>query len=224
MQDSDTRWIDNIPSTLYGVFTEVFRSYAYGTVKIFSIDYTMLDQYLNKTSADWVPQLNSLSGVSMDGNLSTTETGFSSYDVVFGGGYDATVYTRANATHVYYGIQMDNYTVGDDAFGLQIAPEGSTSTRDIRVVNYEGNQFYDGHLDYYGNWAEDTHGANSTEFATGQHVIEFMVPLNSSDPQDVALQPGMNYQIKFMFWNHVDRGEPTLDSDWVTIWVPVELH
>ncbi len=223
-KETDTRWTSNIPMDLYGAFDLSFISYQYGLVKIYSIDYTMLDQFNNKTSAQWAPQFDALSSISMDGNISDVESGFTSNDVVFGGGYDATVYTRANSTHMYYGIRMDNYTVGEDAFGIQLSSLNNPDDSDLRIVNYEGHDSYDGHVDYFGNWAEDTGGANSTEYATGDHVIEFLIPLNSQDPQDLNMKGGMNYQIKFLFWNNIDTGEPTLDSDWITLWVPVELH
>ncbi len=222
--EQDPRWISQIPTSLYGVFEEAFVSSSYGLVKIYDIDYTMLYQYYNRTDADWTANLDTLSGMSIDGNLSTDETDFQSYQMVFGGGYDATVYTQSNSTHMYYGVQMDNYTVGEDAFGLQIAAPDSTTNPDIRIVNYDGNEYYDGHVDYFGNWAADTDGADSNEFATGENVIEFLIPLDSEDSQDVTLKGGMNYQIKFMFWNNIDSGEPTLDGDWTIIWVPVELH
>ncbi len=224
MDDSDARWVNYIPGSLYGAFTPAFTSYSYGTVKVYSIDYTMLEQYYNKTAADWVPDLNSLSSMELDGNISAAEQAYSSYTTVFSGGYDAKVYTRSNSTHMYFGVQMDNYTMGEDAFGMQISPVDSTNTGDLRLVNYDGNDFYDGHIDYYGNWAEDTSGANATEFATGEHVIEFLVPLGSGDTQDMNMTNGMNYQIRFMFWNNANTGNPTLDSDWATIWVPVQLH
>ncbi len=224
MSDPDTRWTNHIPTTLWGAFESVFISYSYGTVKLYSIDYTMLEQFENKTSADWVPSFNRLESMSLDGNISETESRYNSYDVVFGGGYDATVYTNANSTHMYYGISMDNYTMGEDALGIQISSLDSPENSDLRIVNYDGNEFYDGHIDYYGEWAEDTDGANSEEFAVGENVIEFIIPLDSDESQDINLQPGMNYQVKFMFWNNIDSGEPTLDSDWITIWVPVELH
>ena len=175
----DSAWVEHIPDSLYGAFKPVFTSYQYGTVKIYEIDYTMYEQYLNQTSADWAPTVGTLDGVDLDGELSATETGFSHQDVVFGGGYEATVYTRANGTHLYYGIRMANYTVGDDAFAIQISPLGSTSTADIRAVNYEGQQYYDGHLRYDGEWVSDTSSANATLYATGEHVIEFLIPLGS---------------------------------------------
>lgn len=222
--ESDPRWTGYIPSDLYGAFDLSFISYQYGLVKIYSIDYTMLEQYNNKTSAQWVPQYNSLSSISMDGTISASESGFASNDVVFGGGYDGTVYTRANSTHIYYGISMDNYTVGEDAFGIQVSSLDNPDDADIRIVNYDGHDAYDGYIDYYGDWAEDTGGVNSTEFATGENVIEFIIPLDSEDSQDLNMKGGMNYQIKLMFWNNIDSGQPTLDSDWITFWVPVELH
>ncbi len=222
--NSDTRWTTYIPDDLYGAFSLEFISYSYGTVKVFSIDYTMLEQYYNRTAADWIPDLNTLGSVSRDGNISTAETGFSSYDVVFGGGYDAKVYTRSNSTHMYYGIRMDNYTVGEDAFGLQLSPFDSTDTGDIRAVNYEGNDYYDGHIDYYGDWAQDSTASDSSEYATGENVIEFLIPLDSGDSQDLNMTGGMNYQIRFLFWNNANTGNPTLDSDWAVLWVPVELH
>ncbi|MFW9933516.1 MAG: hypothetical protein ACFFDR_12775, partial [Candidatus Thorarchaeota archaeon] len=223
-RESDARWKTNIPDSLYGAFTLDFTSYSYGTVKVYSIDYTMLEQYYNKTAADWVPDLNTLGNVVLDGNVSTAESGYSSYDIVFGGGYDATVYTRSNSTHMYYGIRMDDYSLGEDAFGMQISPIGSTDTGDLRIVNYEGNDYYDGHIDYYGDWAKDSAASDPSEYATGENVIEFLIPLNSESSQDLNMTGGMNYQIKFMFWNNADTGNPTLDSDWAVIWVPVELH
>ncbi len=223
-QDSDSRWVSNIPSDLYGAFNLEFISYSYGTVKLYSIDYTMLEQYNNKTAADWVPDLDVLDDVSLDGNLSTSELAFSSYDLVFGGGYDAKVYTRSNSTHIYYGIQMDNYTIGEDAFGLQISPIDSTDTGDLKLVNYEDQDYFDGYIDYYGDWTEDASGSDSSEYATGERVIEFLLPLSSDDSHDLNMTGGMNYQIRFLFWNNANTGNPTLDSDWTIIWVPVELH
>jgi dolichyl-diphosphooligosaccharide--protein glycosyltransferase len=220
----DTRWIENIPQTLYGAFEPAFWSSQFATVKLYSIDYTMLEQYENRTQADWTPERGSLDSVSMDGDISDTENDFQNYDVVFGGGYEATVYTESNDTHLYYGIHMDNYTLGEDAFGLEIAPIDSALNPDIRIVNYGGEQYYDGHLAFTGEWALDSSGANSSLFATGENTIEFIIPLNSDDPQDINLQPGMNYRIKLMFWHNADSGEPTFDSDWFTFWVPVELY
>ncbi|UCE10731.1 MAG: hypothetical protein JSW61_02010, partial [Candidatus Thorarchaeota archaeon] len=137
---------------------------------------------------------------------------------------EATVYTEANSTHIYYGIDMANYTLGDDAFGIQIAPLDSTSNPDIRIVNYDGNEYFDGHIDYNGDWAADSSGANATEFGTGEGVIEFIIPLDSSDHQDLRLNPGMNYQIRLMWWNNIDKGEPTFASEWTEFWVPVDLY
>ncbi len=222
--ETDTRWVSQIPSNLYGAFNLDFISYSYGTVKVYSIDYTMLEQYYNKTSADWAPQLDTLQSVDLDGNISASESAFSSYDIVFGGGYDATVYTRSNSTHMYYGIQMDNYTLGEDAFGLQLSPIDTTEKGDLRLVNYQGNDYYDGHIDYYGDWAKDSSGSDSSEYATGNNVIEFIIPLDSGDSQDLNMTGGMNYQIRFLFWNNADTGNPTLDSDWAVLWVPVQLH
>jgi dolichyl-diphosphooligosaccharide--protein glycosyltransferase len=222
---SDSRWAADIPTTLYGAFNLEFISYSFGLVKLYKIDYTMLHQYDNKTSADWVPQLDSLSGMSMDGVISTQEQQYTNYNVVFGGGYDATVYTRSNGTDLYVGISMANYTVGQDSFGIQIAPLGSTSKgSDLRIVNYDNMQNFDGHVDYYGNWVPDSTGANSQEFATGNKAIEFLIPLNSTDSQDLNMTGGMNYQFRLMFWNNVNTGFPTLDTDWTTIWAPVQLH
>ncbi len=224
IENPDKRWVNNIPQTLHGAFKEAFISYAYGFVKIYEIDYTMLEQYNNRTSSDWRLEKDSLSQVSIDGSLSPQEEDFQSFDTVFGGGYDATVYTRANSTHVYYGIQMDNYTLAEDAFGLQISPIDSTSVSDIRAVNYQGKEYFDGHIDYYGDWVADAQGANESEAATGENVIEFLLPLNSEDPDDIPLSPGNKYQIRFLFWNNIQTGEPTLNSDWTVFWVPVELH
>jgi hypothetical protein len=223
-QESDTRWTNHIPVTLWGAFEEAFVSYSFGTVKLYSIDYTMLEQWENKTSADLAPSFNRLSSMQIDGDLSDTELGYNSYDVVFGGGYDAKVYTNANSTHMYYGISMDNYTIGEDALGIQISSLDNPDDADIRIANYDGNEFYDGHVDYYGDWAEDSDGANAEEFAANGNIIEFLIPLDNEDSQDLNLKPGMNYQVKFMFWNNVDSGQPTLDSDWITFWVPTELH
>ncbi len=224
LQDPDARWVNNIPMSLFGAFTSAFISSSYGTVKIYNVDYTMLEQYYNRTDADWIAELDTLSGMSLDGNISDTESEFQSYPIVFGGGYEADVYTQSNGTHVYYGVNMDNYTLGEDAFGLQVSSLDSPSDSDIRIVNYDGNDFYDGHIDYYGDWAADSTESNTTEYATGENVIEFILPLYNDDSQDLEMLGGMNYQIKFLFWNNVDIGEPTLDSDWVVIWVPVQLH
>jgi hypothetical protein len=118
---------------------------------------------------------------------------------------------------------MDNYTVGDDAFGIQISPEDMHLDSDIRIVNYNGMP-YDGHIRYDGTWAQDSTGTNSTEFATGDGVIEFLIPLNSEDPQDLGMHPGMNYQIRLLWWDNVKTGEPVFASPWRTFWVPVQLY
>ncbi|MGQ4912037.1 MAG: STT3 domain-containing protein [Candidatus Thorarchaeota archaeon] len=221
---SDTDWVSHMPVDLHGAFKEPYISSSYGTVKIYEIDYTMYYQWLNRTHADWVPELATEElGSTLDGVLDGTEQGFTHYNVVFGGGYDATVYTKSNSTHMYYGIQMENYTLGDDALGIQISPIGAPEDSDIRIVNYNGQNF-DGHIRYDGTWAEDSTGTNSTEFATGDNVIEFIVPLNSGDPQDVRMLPGMNYQIKLLWWNNVDHGEPSFASDWITFWAPIQLY
>ena len=221
---SDSEWVSHMPVNLHGAFKTPYISSSYGTVKIYEIDYTMYYQWLNRTQADWVldytgSELDSV----LDGVIDSTERGFDSYDVVFGGGYEAKVYTQSNTTHMYYGIQMDNYTLGDDAFGLRISPVGAPQDSDLRIVNYNG-QNYDGHIRYDGTWAEDTTGTNSTEFATGENVIEFLIPLNGGDPQDVGMNPGMNYQIKLLWWNNVNYGEPSFASTWTTFWAPVQLY
>jgi hypothetical protein len=183
----------------------------------------MYYQWLNKTQSDWQPQFAGTDlGITLDGDINGSELSLTSYPVSFGGGYEATVYTESNTTHMYYGIQMDNYTLGDDAFGIQISPPGSTEDSDLRIVNYNGQDF-DGHIRFDGTWAEDSTGTNSSEFATGDGVIEFVVPLNGGDPQDVSMTPGMNYQIRLLWWNNVDHGEPSFTMDWTTFWVPVEL-
>jgi hypothetical protein len=124
---------------------------------------------------------------------------------------------------MYYGIQMDNYTLGEDAFGIQLSPENAVLDSDLRIVNYNGQPF-DGNIHYDGTWTEDSTGTNSTEFASGDNVIEFIIPLQSGDPQDVGMFPGMNYQLKFLWWNNVDHGEPTFASDWNTFWVPIQIY
>ncbi|MFW9805803.1 MAG: STT3 domain-containing protein [Candidatus Thorarchaeota archaeon] len=220
----DTDWTDHMPVDLYGAFSAPYYSSGYGTVKIYEIDYTMYNQWRNRTQADWVLGLteNNLN-VNIDGVLSGAEPDFPSNTVSFGGGYEAKVYTHSNGTHMYYGIQMDNYTLGDDAFGLQIAPLDDPLKSDLRIVNYYG-QDYDGHVRYDGTWAEDSTGTDSSEFATGDHVIEFLIPLDGGDPQDLPMSPGMNYQIRLLWWNNIDHAEPTFRSTWQTFWVPVELH
>ena len=222
---SNSDYISHMPTELHGAFMmPPYYSSEYGTVKIYEIDYTMYYQYLNKTQADWVPDLDPLEGGIADGNLTDDEKEFQNYPVVFGGGYDATVYTRSNATHMYYGVQMDNYTLGQDAFGLQLAPLDSTDRPDIRIVNYDGQEFYDGNVGYDEEWGADSSGLNMTEFATGENVIEFIIPLYSEDPQDVFMGGGQNYQLRFLFWKNVISGEPTLSSDWTSFWVPVNLY
>ncbi|MGY5871733.1 MAG: STT3 domain-containing protein [Candidatus Thorarchaeota archaeon] len=220
----DTAWTSHMPVTLNGAFKEPFISSSYGTVKIYEIDYTMYDQYINRTLADRVPGLTSgsLAGV-IDGSLTSAENALSGYDVAFGGGYNARVYSQANSTHMYYGIQMDNYTLGEDAFGIQFSPENAPLDSDLRIVNYNGQSF-DGNIRYDGTWAEDSTGTDSTMFATGGNVIEFLIPLGSSDPQDLSMFPGMNYQMKFLWWNNVDHGEPTFASPWNTFWAPIQLY
>ena len=221
---SDTEWLSYMPIDLHGAFEEPYYSASYGTVKIFEIDYTMYYQWLNKTQSDWQLQLATDNlGVVLDGGINGSEQSFTSYPVSFGGGYEATVYTESNSTHMYYGIQMDNYTLGDDAFGIQISPLDSIEDSDLRIVNYDGQDF-DGHIRYDGTWAEDSTGTNSSEFASGDGVIEFIVPLHGGDPQDVPMSPGMNYQIRLLWWNNANHGEPTFTVNWNSFWVPVELY
>ncbi|KXH76847.1 MAG: hypothetical protein AM326_06435 [Candidatus Thorarchaeota archaeon SMTZ-45] len=221
---NDNEWISHMPVSLYGAFSEPYYSSGYGIVKIYAIDYTMYEQWLNRTGAEWNLGLSDESlDMNIDGSLSESETDFPSYTVSFGGGYEARVYTQSNSTHMYYGIQMDNYTLGADAIGLQIAPLNEPLKSDLRIVNYNGQDF-DGHIRYDGTWAEDSTGTNSSEFATGNNVIEFVVPLNGGDPQDLPMTPGMNYQIRLLWWNNVNYGEPSFTGNWSTFWVPVELH
>ncbi|MFW9787112.1 MAG: STT3 domain-containing protein [Candidatus Thorarchaeota archaeon] len=221
---NDQAWVNHMPVNLYGAFSEPYYSSSYGTVKIYEIDYTMYEQWVNRTNADWILGLSDASlDISIDGNLTGSETTFPSYSVTFGGGYEAKVYTRSNSTHMYYGIQMDNYTIGNDAFGLQISPIDSPQSSDLRIVNYNG-QNYDGYIRYDGTWSEDSTGTNSSEFATGNDVIEFLVPLDGGDPQDLPMAPGMNYQIRFLWWNNIHHGEPSFTGNWDIFWVPVELH
>ena len=118
---------------------------------------------------------------------------------------------------------MANYTQGDDAFGIQISPLDSPGDSDLRIVNYNGQDF-DGHIRYDGTWAEDSTGTNSSEFASGDGVIEFVVPLDNGDPQDVSMFQGMNYQIKLLWWNNVNHGEPSFTVNWNSFWVPIELY
>ncbi len=220
----DTEWTDHMPVNLHGAFVNPFTSSAYGLVKIYEIDYTMYEQYMNQTKADWVPGLASANlGVSLDGSLSTTELSSPSYEYTFAGTYKSQIYTRSNSTHMYYGIKMNNYTVGDDAFGIQISPEGMPLDSDIRIVNYNGLP-YDGHIRYDGTWAQDSTGTNTTEFATGNGVIEFLLPLKSGDPQDLGMYPGMNYQIRLLWWDNIKTGEPIFASPWRIYWVPVQLY
>ncbi len=220
----DTAWTDHMPVSLRGAFKEPFISSSYGTVKIYEIDYTMYYQYLNKTTSAWYPSLQSdnLDGV-IDGALTSTELAMSSYSISFGGGYTAKVYAQSNSTHMYYGIRMNNYTLGEDAFGVQFSPLNRAQDSDLRIVNYNGQNF-DGHIRYDGTWAEDSTGTDSSEFATGDNVIEFLIPLNSEDSQDVGMFQGMNYQMKFLWWNNINTGDPTFDSDWTTFWVPIHLY
>jgi len=221
---SDSRWISHMPVDLHGAFTNPYVSSDWGLVKIYDIDYTMYEQYINRTNAQWAPQIGSLTSAKMDGNLSASEKAFRSFGAVLGGGFDAKVYVQANSTHIYFGLNMDGYQMGKDAFGIQIAPLGSVGSSDLRIINYQGHQFYDGHIDYNGDWSFDSGGANATHFATGKNVTEFYIPLQSSSPEDVNLKPGMNYQIRVLFWDGVTSGEPTLASEWRTIWIPAQLY
>lgn len=220
----DTAYTDHMPVQLYGAFSEPYYSSGYGTVKIYEIDYTMYNQWLNRTNADWILGLTTENlDASLDGEIQVSEEEFPSYSVSFGGGYEAQVYTQSNSTHMYYGIHMDNYTVGDDAFGLQISPLGSPQDSDLRIVNYNGQNF-DGHIRYDGTWGEDSAGTNSTQFATGENVIEFVIPLDGGDPQDLSMAQGMNYQIRLLWWNNVNHGEPSFTGNWDVFWVPIRLY
>jgi dolichyl-diphosphooligosaccharide--protein glycosyltransferase len=220
----DTDWVNHMPVYLHGAFKEPFISSSYGLVKIYQIDYTMYYQYLNRTKADLVPGLTSGNlNVSLDGSLSAAELALPSYTTTFAGTYDAKVYTQSNSTHMYFGIKMDNYSQSADAFGIQLSPIDAPLESDIRAVNYNGGP-YDGHISYDGTWAEDSSGTDSSAFASGNNVIEFLIPLHSSDPQDLAMFPGMNYQLRFMWWNNLNHGEPTFSSPWSTFWVPIQLY
>ena len=220
----DTEWTSHMPVSLYGAFTDLYYSSGYGTVKVYAIDYTMYEQWLNRTQADWNLGLSTGDmNIDIDGTLTESEMAFPSHSVSFGAGYKAQVYTQSNSTHMYYGIQMDNYTIGDDALGLQIAPLNSLLSSDLRIVNYNGQNF-DGHIRYDGTWAEDSTGTSSSEFASGSNVIEFLVPLDGGDPQDLQMSPGMNYQIRLLWWNNVNHGEPSFTVNWNTFWIPVQLH
>jgi dolichyl-diphosphooligosaccharide--protein glycosyltransferase len=220
----DTDYTSHMPVSLYGAFTNLYYSSGYGTVKIYEIDYTMYDQWVNRTRSDWDLGLsNGDMDINLDGTLTASELEFPNHSVSFGGGYGAKVYTQSNSTHMYYGIQMDNYTLGDDALGLQIAPLNSPLSSDLRIVNYNGQNF-DGYIRYDGTWAEDSTGTSSSEFASGNHVIEFLIPLDGGDPQDLSMSPGMNYQIRLLWWNNVNHGEPSFTVNWNTFWVPVQLH
>jgi len=221
---SDTEWTSHMPADLHGAFSDPYYSSAYGTVKIYEIDYTMYEQWKNRTRADWIlGMVDTDLNVNLDGQISGAEDDLPSHTVTFGGGYEAQVYSKSNGTHMYYGIQMDNYTLGDDAFGLQISSIDEPLSSDLRIVNYKGQDF-DGHIRYDDTWAEDSTGTDSSEFATGDNVIEFLVPLSGGDAQDLPMAPGMNYQIRFLWWNNVDRGEPSFTGNWETFWVPVELY
>jgi dolichyl-diphosphooligosaccharide--protein glycosyltransferase len=221
---SDTDWTDHMPVDLHGAFLSPYYSSGYGTVKIYEIDYTMYDQWVNRTEADWKLNLVDTNlDINMDGVISGTEAAFPSHTVSFGGSYEAQVYTKSNGTHMYYGVQMQNYSLGHDALGLQIAPLDSPLSSDLRIVNYKGQNF-DGHINYDGTWDEDSTGTNSSEFATGENVIEFLIPLNGGDPEDLSMTPGMNYQIRLLWWNNIDYGEPSFTGNWETIWVPVQLY
>jgi hypothetical protein len=101
---------------------------------------------------------------------------------------------------------------------------GATSRPDIRVVNYDGHSYYDGHVSYAGTWAYDSTGGNSTEYAYGNKVVEFVLPLDSGDSQDLLMKPGMNYEFRLVFWNNVKSGEPTFATDWSSFWAPVDLY
>ncbi|MFW9799457.1 MAG: hypothetical protein ACFFD9_03405, partial [Candidatus Thorarchaeota archaeon] len=217
-------WLSHMPVDLHGAFQGPYYSSAYGTVKIYEIDYTMYYQYLNRTSADWISGLGDINQADMDGILSDSEKALSSYEVVFGGGYTATVYTGVSSSRIYYGIHMDNYTLGEDSFGIQLAPAGSPEDSDLRLVNYDGQEFFDGHVAFDGSWVADSGEVNATEFATGDNVIEFYVRMNQNNPQDIAINPGMNYELRLLFWNNVNTGEPTFDSDWTTVWAEVQLY
>jgi dolichyl-diphosphooligosaccharide--protein glycosyltransferase len=216
-------WVTHMPVDLRGAFNEAFFSADLKIVKLYEIDYTMYYQYLNRTAADWAPEKRTLNFAIADGTLSEAEEDYTQFEVVFGGGYEATVYSRANDTHVYYGIDMANYTASEDAFGIQIAPLDSTDDPDIRVVNYDGNEYFDGYINYQGDWVADSAGFNETEFGYGD-IIEFILPLENGDPQDVFMSSGMNYQIRFIWWDNINTGEPTLTTEWVEFWVPVDLY
>jgi dolichyl-diphosphooligosaccharide--protein glycosyltransferase len=220
----DTEWISHMPVQLHGAFKTPYISSSYGTVKIYEIDYTMYYQYMNRTAADWVPTLtNDNLDVTVDGVLGGVEDQLRSYNVAFGAGYNAKVYSQSNSTHMYYGVQMDNYTLGEDAFGIQLSPENAAYDSDLRIMNYNGAPF-DGNIHYDGTWVEDSTGTNATEYASSGNVIEFIIPLQGGDPQDVTMFPGMNYQLRFLWWNNVDHGEPTFSSAWNTLWIPVQLY
>ena len=94
----------------------------------------------------------------------------------------------------------------------------------MRIANYDGHGFFDGHVAFDGSWVEDASGLNSSKFAGGENFFEFSIPIGDDAPQDININSGMNYQLRLLFWNNVDAGEPTFDSDWTTFWAGIELY
>ena len=98
------------------------------------------------------------------------------------------------------------------------------SKNEFFAITLNNGQPFDGNIRYDSTWVEDSTGTNSSEYATGNNVIEFLIPLQSSDPQDIGMFPGMNYQLKFLWWNNKNHGEPSFASGWNTFWVPIQLY
>ena len=209
---------------LYGAFNLVFAS-PYGFVKIYKINYDMLYQYENASKSDLRSKYDSLSSVSIDGDISDAEIQNTiEYHFQFGNNpyLTGTAYAKNNGTHLYIAISMDNYSA-KDSFGIEF---GNSLTNpigtDIHLVNYEGYDNFDGHILSNGTIVQDTQQNGISAYKNG--TIEFLIPLNTTDPNDIAMNLAWNYPIRFIRIPGPNSSSVTKLTDWFTLWVATELH
>ncbi len=209
---------------LYGAFDLVFAS-PYGFIKIYKINYDMLYQYDNASSSELRSKYDSLSSVAIDGELSDSElSGTFAYHFQFGNNpyLTGTAYAKNNGTHLYIAISMENYTT-NDAFGIEFANSlGNPVATDIHLVNYQGSDNFDGHILSNGTIIQDDIQNGLSAYKNG--TIEFLIPMNSSDTNDMPLNLAWNYPIRFIRIPGPNSSSVEKVTDWFKLWIATELH